>query len=156
MQLLAVTAIGVGKYSDMGFRAFRRENHHLAGWNSANRFRNGSALCLLGQVGRLAVLELIHIALNQELTVRARVELTPTLQLNLINTVHGAFGNRLDGHIGLECVERLTDCLFSVSGQDNGAGEAQGNGSKTTIHAHEISWRLRSREGRQINIAPDA
>src|SRR5690606_662683 len=93
-----------------------------------------------------AILELEQVALNDELTVGTGIELAPTLELHLIDTRHGAFGNGLDRHAWLDGIQRLADGLVGIGGDGQGGSQAQGHGSEQTTHAHGNSWRHRSKK----------
>ncbi|MNF89582.1 hypothetical protein D3C84_721120 [compost metagenome] len=142
VQLLAVAAVGVGEHGDMGLgRLLGREHDHLAGGDRVDLLGDRPALGLLGEVHRLAVLDLVEIALHQVLAVRAGVQHAAALELDLVDTGHRAFADGLDGQAELQGVEGLADGLIRVVGEAEGAGQAKGQAGDETSHAHGYSCR---------------
>src|SRR5690606_13428649 len=102
MQFPAIAAVRISEHGDMRFgRLLGREHHHLAEGNGIDFPGHTLALGLAGQVDRIAILELVQIALHQELAITTGIEQTATFQMYLIQIAHRAFGNGLDGHVGL-------------------------------------------------------
>ncbi|MNZ47793.1 hypothetical protein D3C78_655190 [compost metagenome] len=142
VQLLAVAAVGVGEHGDMRLgRLLGREHHHLAGGDGVDLLGDGAALGLLGEVHRLAVLDLVEIALHQVLAVGAGVEHAAALELDLIDAGHRAFADGFDGQAELQGVEGLADGLVRVVGEADGAGQAEGQAGDEAGHAHGYSCR---------------
>ncbi|MNP19618.1 hypothetical protein D3C76_1121550 [compost metagenome] len=138
VQLLAVRAGGVGEHGDVrpGF-ALGREHHHLLGRDGVDGPGDRGAFRLLGEVDRLAVLHLVDVALHDELAVGAGIEDAAALQLDLVDALQRAGGDRLDGQVGLQGMQGTADRLVRLGGQCEGAGEAEGRGSQKSVQTHE-------------------
>ncbi|MOA50296.1 hypothetical protein D3C78_1732950 [compost metagenome] len=70
--------------------ALGRINHHLGRWNSIDALGDGLTLGFFCQVDRLAVLDLIQIALHDELAIGAGIQYATALKLDFVQAVQWA------------------------------------------------------------------
>ncbi|MCY1447869.1 hypothetical protein D9M71_645090 [compost metagenome] len=139
MQFMAVRAGRVSEYGDMRFGlTHRRVDDHFRAWNTVDGLGNGLAFGLLGQVDRLAILNLEQVALHDELAVGTGIQHAPTLELDLVQAVERAGRHAVDRHFELKLFEGLADGLLGIVGHGKAADQGKGSGENSG-HAHENS-----------------
>ncbi|MNP27552.1 hypothetical protein D3C76_1204700 [compost metagenome] len=138
---MAVRAGGVGEHGDvrLGF-ANGRVHHGFRDRDGVDQFGNAQAFGLLGQVDRLAVLELEHVALDHVLAVGAGVEHAAALQLDFIQTRQGTGGDAFYRYFQLEVFQAFTNGFIGrVIGDSKGADQRDGGGGENLGQTHENS-----------------
>ncbi|MCY1417773.1 hypothetical protein D9M71_333140 [compost metagenome] len=141
VEFVAVRAGGIGEYGDvrLGF-ANGRVHHGFCNRNIVDQLGDAQALGLLGQVDRLAVLEIEQVALNHVLAVGAGVQHTAALELDFVQAGHRAGGDSLYRHFELEVFQAFTNGFVGrVIGDGKGADQRNGCGGENLGQTHENS-----------------
>ncbi|MNV63887.1 hypothetical protein D3C71_1565070 [compost metagenome] len=141
VQLVAVRAGGVGEYGDvrLGFANGRVDNG-FGNRDGVDQLGDALALGLLGQVDRLAVLEIEQVALNHVLAVGAGVQHTAALELDFVQAWQRAGGDGLYRHFELEVFQAFTNGFVGrVIGDGKGADQRNGCGGENLGQTHENS-----------------
>ncbi|MNZ64185.1 hypothetical protein D3C78_823520 [compost metagenome] len=141
MQFVAVRARRIGEHGDvrLGFTN-GRVNHGFSNRNAIDQLGDTQAFGFLGQVDRLAVLELEQVALNNVLTISAGVQDTAALEFDFVETGQRAGGDGFDRRVERKAFQAFTNGFVGrIIGDGKGADQRNDCGGEYLGQTHDNS-----------------